>query len=108
MTTFYTQKAKDMNIEAISIKGVRWFSKTHGKTYHKAYVSALIRGVWQELCQSEQTYGYDDHYIVTACQVLMDAGLIQAESEYGLSNYSIRKELNIETHTQDVKRQKDM
>lgn len=107
MTT-YTQKAKEMNIEAISIKGVRWFSKAYGNTYHKVYVSALIGGVWQELCQSEKAYGYDDHYIVTACQVLMDAGFIQAESEYGLSNHSVRKELNIETCTQDVKRRKDM
>lgn len=107
MTT-YTQKAKDMNIEAIAIKGVRWFQKSAGNTYHVSYISALINGKWEDLGNTGMKYGYSDHYIVSACDWLLEAGLINGMNEYDLSNWSVRKELNIEVSVEDVQRKKDM
>lgn len=106
--TNYTKRAQDMNIEAVAIKGVRWFQKSAGNTYHISYISALINGKWVELGNTGIRYGYGDHYIVTACNWLMEADLIDGMNEYDLSKWSIREELKIEVNVEDVKRKKDM
>lgn len=102
----YTTKSKDMNITAFSIKGTRWFQKSFGNTYHKAYVSALIGDEWVELGSTPMQYGGNDQYIVSGMDWLVENGFIPAEG-YS-SHYSFYKENNITTYAQDVKRQKDL
>lgn len=108
MTCELSNKAKEMGIEAFSIKGVRWFQKTYGNTYHIAYVSALVNGRWQELGATKTEYGYGDHYLVTAGDWLIENGFINCTTGYALVNYSVREALNIEHYSEDVKRKKDM
>lgn len=110
----FTQKAKDMNIERFHIKGVRWFQRSYGNTYHVAYISALIDGVWVELGTTEKEYGYGEQYLCTAGKWLIDNGIIEDKpysnlnNGYQLNSYSFREENNIDCNVVDVKRQKDM
>lgn len=53
-----------------TIEGRRWFERKDGNTYHVAVVR-LSDG--REL-RSERTYGYGDHYLVTAIGLLNAAG----------------------------------
>lgn len=104
-----TLTAEGSKYEAFAIKGVRWFQKTYGNTYHMVYVSGLKDGKWVDLCQSkEMAYGYGDHYLVTACEVMREAGLIDTTNEYALSDWKVREELHIEHCAEDVKRKRDM
>lgn len=103
-----SSKAKEMNIEAFSIKGVRWFQKSFGNTYHIAYISALIDGTWVELGSTEMSYGYGGHYLVTAGDWLIENGFINCATGYALAGCGVREALNIEHYSEDVKRKKDM
>ena len=95
--------------EAFAVKGVRWFQKTYGNTYHKVYVSGLKDGVWQPICHSERMcYGYGEQYLGTATQLMVDAGLIEGSSEYALNQLNVRQSLNLEHYAEDVQRKKDM
>lgn len=110
----YTQKAKDMNIERFAIKGVRWFQKSYGNTYHTTYISALIGGKWVDLGSTESEYGYGEQYLCTAGKWLIDNGYLINEAEGNLTNGyqcnspSFREENNIDHHVVDVKRQRDL
>ncbi|MNR05405.1 hypothetical protein D3C85_1214360 [compost metagenome] len=114
ITLKLSQKAKDMGIEKIAIKGVRWFQKTYGNTYHVSYISALIDGKWIELGRTKMQYGYGDHYLVTAGEWLIENGFIEHNSEsdsqaaYGIAYRTVREILDIEETSEDVKRKKDM
>lgn len=95
--------------QAFAVKGVRWFQKTYGNTYHKAYLSGLKDGVWQPLCHSEQMqYGYGEQYLCTAVQLMADAGLIECSNEYALNQPNVRHALNLEHYAEDVQRKKDL
>lgn len=104
----YTKLAIEKGIEAISIKGVRWFQKSYGNTYHKVYVSALINGAWQELGSSAICYGYGEAHITTAAWWLSEKGFIEIDSYYDLHKREVKESLNIQIHVEDVKRKRDV
>lgn len=99
---------KAANIEAFAVKGVRWFQKTYGNTYHVAYISALINGQWLELGKTAVQYGYGEHYLVTAGAWLVENGFIECNNEYFLADYSVRDALKVEHYSKDVQRKRDM
>lgn len=98
-------------VEAIHIKGKRWFQSSYGNTYHKAYISILINGVWKDIGETSIHYGYGDSYIVSAGEWLIKNGYIESDQDDGY--YASR--LNFEAmgiafscDVQDVKRKRDM
>lgn len=100
---------KGCKYDAFAVKGVRWFQKSYGNTYHKAYVSGLKNGIWQPICHSDNMqYGYDEQYLSTAAQLMMDAGLIECSNEYALNQLNVRQSLSLEHYAEDVQRKKDM
>lgn len=100
---------KGREYDAFAVKGVRWFQKSYGNTYHKAYVSGLKDGVWQPICHStKMQYGYGDQYLYTAAQLMMDAGIIDCSDEYALNKPNVRQSLNMKHYAEDVQRKKDM
>lgn len=104
-----TEKAKEMGITAFSIKGVRWFQKSYGNTYHKFYISALVGGVWVDLGESIHTeYGYGEQYLVSAGEWLIKHGYLDCTTGYCLAKTSVREALNIEHCVDDVECKKDM
>jgi hypothetical protein len=56
-------------IKTLKIEGKRWFQKSYGNTYHTATVT--VNG---ETLKSEITYGYDNHYLQTAADLLKANG----------------------------------
>lgn len=101
-----TEKAD--GVQAFSIKGNRWFQKSHGNTYHVAYIDALINGKWVELGQTRVQYGYGDQYLVSAGEWLIENGYVECESEYFLSNYNVRETLKVDYMGYDVDRKRDL
>lgn len=56
-------------IETLKIYGRRWFQKSYGNTYHTTTV--IVNG---EEMKSGITYGYGNHYLQTAADMLRNAG----------------------------------
>jgi len=104
----YTTKAKEMNITAFSVKGVRWFQKSYGNTYHTTYISALVNGRWEDIGSTEIEYGYGDHYMHTAGEWLIKNGFIEAENGYAFNGYQFCQDNAIESYAYDVDRKKDL
>lgn len=103
-----TDKCHD--IEAFHIRGVRWFQKTYGNTYHRAYISALVNGRWVELGHTDIDYGYGDHYKVTAGAWLIENGYFECDNKagYAFADYSVRDTFAVEYTSQDVQRKRDL
>ncbi|MGL5013075.1 MAG: hypothetical protein ACRC6V_02135 [Bacteroidales bacterium] len=104
----YTTKAKEMNITAFAIKGVRWFQKTYGNTYHSTYISALVNGKWQDIGSTEVQYGYGDHYMHTAGTWLIENGFIEVKDGYAFNGYQFCQDNAIEHFATDVQRKRDL
>lgn len=55
---------------AITITAKRWFQKSYGNTYHSVEVSKLVDDSWQTVGRVPFCYGYGDHYLNTAADIL--------------------------------------
>lgn len=86
-------------IETLEIFGKRWFQKSYGNTYHTATV--IING---EELKSDITYGYGNHYLTTAAELLKTNGFdIPSDNDKA---YSLM--IKYEHSVTDVKRRKDL
>ena len=87
-------------INSLEITAKRWYQRSYGNTYH--VVKVVVNG--DTVLRSGVTYGYENHYLTTAANLLRDNG-------YGVPNdnmdaYSLMAKF---PHTaEDVKRQKDL
>jgi len=89
------------NIANLQIHGKRWFQKSFGNTYHSVTIS-----VNNETLYAGMTYGYDNHYLHTAMETLVDAGY-DVPSEYNNFIHFLRDN-GFSYFAEDVKRQKDL
>lgn len=86
-------------IETLEIIGKRWFQKSFGNTYHT--VTVLVNG---EELKSGITYGYENHYLTTAAELLKTKG-------YDIPNdngEAFAMMIKYEHNATDVKRKKDL
>ena len=98
-------------VKAIHVKGNRWFQKSYGNTYHKAYISILIDEVWQDIGETDIQYGYGDQYLTTAGEWLIENGYIESDQDSGYyANRLNFEQLGIAfSYTvQDVSRKRDL
>ena len=86
-------------IETLKIYGKRWFQKSYGNTYHT--VTVIVNG---EEMKSGIAYGYGNHYLQTAADMLRNAGYDIPENN-GESYAMMTK---YEHDAEDVKRKKDL
>ena len=86
-------------IETLKIYGRRWFQKSYGNTYHTTTV--IVNG---EEMKSGITYGYGNHYLQTAADLLRSAGYEIPENN-GEAYAMMTK---YEHEATDVKRKKDL
>lgn len=56
-------------IESLKIYGRRWYQKSYGNTYHTARV--IVNG---EELKNRIKYGYENHYLQTAAELLRENG----------------------------------
>ncbi len=90
---FVPQNERDNTVTHIT--GRRWFSQTNGNTYHTTTLFYADR----PQTKSPITYGYGDHYLQTAFEMM---GL-----EYG-GTRTLREELGITWDVVDVSRKRDL
>jgi hypothetical protein len=91
------------NIKSLFIAGRRWFARTYGNTYHK--VDVTVNG---ETVTSEETYGYNDHYLQTAHELLQKMGLF-VNYTYSDFYWWLREHKEIAAYTvSDVGRERDL
>lgn len=86
-------------IENMRIEAKRWFQRSYGNTYHTVKVF-----VNNEVLESDITYGYGNHYLQTAVELLRDNGY-DIPSDNGKA-YSIV--IKYDHAAEDVKRRKDL
>jgi len=88
-----------------AVTGKRWFQRTNGNTYHSVLVERVF-GVGESykrevLAYVPFQYGYGDHYLQTAAEIL---GM-----EYGEMLESMRKQPELwVVNVYDVSRKKDL
>lgn len=91
----------------VHVDARRWFERTNGNTYHS--VSVVVDG--EPVGVAPFVYGYGDHYLHTAGEILMRArpalGLVEA---YDLGRWATREDLGISLTTDcvDVPRKRDL
>lgn len=91
------------NIKSLFIVGRRWFARLYGNTYHKTYIT--ING---QTVESEETYGYGDHYLQTAHELLQGMGLF-VQFKYHEFTHWLYEHREIAAHdVADVAREKDL
>lgn len=86
-------------IETLEIIGRRWFRKSFGNTYHTATI--IVNG---EELKSDITYGYGNHYLTTAADLLRDNGYDIPED----SGQAFALMTKYEHDAIDVRRRKDL
>ena len=97
-------------MKTLHISGRRWFDKVGGNTYHSSTV--YVDGEFH--AKIECTYGYGDHYIQSATQLLDKAGLLPGLGRFvhggteSLWRYCERSGIRLVTEVSDVSRKKDL
>mgnify|MGYP000843759604 FL=1 len=86
-------------IKTLEISGKRWFQRTYGNTYHTTTV--IVNG---EKLKSDITYGYGNHYLATAAELLRENGFDVPESNDKAYHYM----QSFAHSAEDVKRKKDL
>ena len=86
-------------IETLKIHGKRWLQKSYGNTYHT--ITVIVNG--SEM-KSGITYGYGNHYLQTAADMLRNAGYEIPENNG--EAYAMMTKYDHEAT--DVKRKKDL
>ena len=86
-------------IETLKIYGRRWFQKSYGNTYHT--VTVIVNG---EEMKSGITYGYGNHYLQTAADMLRNAGYDIPEN----NSEAYAMMTKYEHEAVDVNRKKDL
>lgn len=86
-------------IESMRIEGKRWFQRSCGNTYHTVKVF-----VNDEVLESGITYGYGNHYLQTAAELLKDNGYEMPEN----NGEAFRLVSRFDHTVEDVKRKKDL
>ena len=90
----------------VLIVGRKWFEKTNSNTYHTAEI--FLNGEF--IHKTKITYGYEDHYIHTGIQWLIDTGKLpprQPDSEPD-HRYFKRIGVKVEQAAVSVQRRKDL
>lgn len=87
---------------SIEIIGRRWFQKSMGNTYHT--VQILLNG--ELLAESEMNYGYGDHYLQTAMDLI--AAHTDLKPTWPLTVWARENGVDLRISVQDVSRRRDL
>lgn len=88
-------------MELISISAKRWFQRSYGNTYH----SVVVHLAGREPLRSGKVYGYGDHYLQTACEMLNRAGIL---ATHPLTMWARETGRELAISVADVQREKDL
>jgi hypothetical protein len=97
-------------VETINLRGLKWFDKANGNTYHSTRIDINGRFVHQ----TTPEYGYGDQYKWTGIFWLVENGFVPELVRYsnggyeGLYQWEERNTIRVESSSQDVSRQRDL
>ena len=94
-------------MKTITVIGKRWFDRINGNTYHSVKVYTD-----NELLDSiDCKYGYGDHYIQSATELLVKHDIIsimESRDYIPLWKFCNENDIKLLTDVTDVKRKKDL
>jgi len=96
-----------MKMKTLFVLGKRWFDRVNGNTYHSA--GLYINGEFYKKIDCK--YGYGDHYLQSAKELLFEDKIIKASenSRYTfLYTYCNDKDIKFCYDVVDVQRKKDL
>ena len=74
-------------IKTIDIRAKEWFDRINGNSYFSAIVTVNYQLPSEQSIKILFQYGYDDHYIQSACEHLIKKGLINTDEYIPLWRY---------------------
>ena len=99
-----------MKINSITVIGRRWFDSVNGNTYHSAEIFVNNEFYKKVDCK----YGYGDHYLQSAYELLITDKVLKDVKKYVNGStevfwsYCDRKKISQISTVSDVKRKKDL
>lgn len=97
-------------ITSITIIGRRWFDKINGNTYHSSEIF-LNNEFYKKI---DFHYGYEDHYIQSAYELLIEDNILKDVKKYENGSkeafwvYCDRNNIKIINSVTDIKCKKDL
>ena len=105
-------------VRIVNIKGRRWFQRSYGNTYHTVYITITPvvdpdeENVKPEYYECPMQYGYDDSYLYTAINKLVenghDAFRDDSEPAWRLFEKAKSEGYYVSYDVNDVNREKDL
>lgn len=101
-------------LTAISINGRRWFQKSYGNTYHSVDVTVTYSDGSARTLSSRKRYGYDEQYIQTAIELMINEGILSAPNTrdvtafWPLSVFCRENGIEYNNRVVDVSRERDL
>lgn len=93
-----------MKMKTLYVLGKRWFDKVNGNTYHSATI--YINGEFYK--KIDCRYGYDDQYLQSANELLIEDKIIKDINHVFLYTYCNDKNIKFCYDVVDVQRKKDL
>ena len=92
-------------VTEIMVNGKRWFDKVNGNTYHSSCI--YVNGHFFDKVQRQ--YGYGDHYITTAFDLLQSVGLVTLDRPTQAPwSYCQDNGIRLYTEVSDITRKGDL
>lgn len=85
-----------MKIKTIDITALDWFDKVNGNSYFAGTVTINFGSKDEKTFNMPFQYGYDEHYVQTAKNVLFKHNIIK-ETNYNLSSYCRENDIILRT-----------
>ena len=85
-----------MEIKTIDVSAREWFDKINGNSYHSAQI--IINN--DAVLYVPLTYGYDDHYLQSALEILQEEYIIAKDYTGSLSRYCFDNNINLDYRIQ--------
>jgi hypothetical protein len=94
-------------IKTIDVNVKEWFDTINGNSYFAGYISINYGMSSEKIIKMDTQYGYDDHYISVAKEILDNAKIIVSKNQT-LWQYCKKNEIILRTNKQTGCKKRDL